>query len=209
MADEKVGVLELLARLLPDRCEPAAFSGILTEPLREPDWLEIALLTCGHTDPLRWKIEEEIINFVNEQKAARLLALAEHYGLNLDAEDWAPQLVLSMAEQFVPGFRSRPVSKPGRPQATSLAIRFKGGTGATNIDFVDEVLRLTKSGKSVLSACTILCEKRGTPWSGRTPRALAAQFTRTLTAIQRDMARPDPLHDRIRAVIDQHKSSGN
>ena len=60
MADEKVGVLERLARLLPDRCKPAEFSGILAEPLREPDRLEIVFLTCAHQDPLRWKIEEEI-----------------------------------------------------------------------------------------------------------------------------------------------------
>lgn len=220
MDDEKsdlLEVLELVLGLHSEKSPRGDFNGLLTEPILEPDELEIAFLTGGHPAPLRKKLEEEIAAHVREQKAARLLALADHYSVTVGSEHWAEQLVCCLAEQFVPGFRvqcvterhnKRGVAKTGRPRHVVRPGPLNSREKTVDTDLVREVAQLCASGRQVLSACRLLSTRRDSPWHLKGPRALAASYSRAREAIARSLKEydDDPLLNRLQTMIDQHQS---
>lgn len=212
MSHVKPDLLELLARIAnAERYGPQVlrYRGIRVDPIWELDQVGKALLTFGYPEALKQRIDDEINRYFLEQKAERLLALANYFGVQIGGEDWEARLLLSVVEQITPAGEDHNRSRAGRPRHTISPSSIGRKTKAVDLKLIEEVGRLKTAAGSVHSACVKLNRKTGTKWCGVGPKALAARYSRARQVVEREKAALDgsPLHKRIWSVIDQYENN--
>jgi hypothetical protein len=166
------------------------FSGILNEPLQSPNQLALALQFMG-SEKVQASRSRAIDDYLFQQRFRRIRALADYYGVRLAGSDGSFEvglykLLLKLAEDFVPGFKTEARRRPGRPR----------GTGKDNPwELAEAIKRLTtgNGALTVAAACTHLSRSSKSRWQGERPRALQERNRRFLAKMNKPSAIPQDL----------------
>jgi hypothetical protein len=153
------------------------FSGILNEPLQLPNQLALALQFMG-SEKVQASRSRAIDDYLFQQRFRRIRALADYYGVRLAGSDGSFEvglykLLLKLAEDFVPGFKTEAPRRPGRPKGT-------GKGNAWELVMAIEGLIPPKGRHTVTAACSHLNKSSKSPWRGEGARALQERYRRFL-----------------------------
>jgi hypothetical protein len=169
------------------------FSGALAEPIIEPCLLQVALVAHRERDcpAAEAAVYEAARDWALMRKCGKLIALLQHYGIDLDDPNRWLHLALRLAEDFVEGFQviEHPRRGRGRPH----------GSGRNRIDrfelFAAVRTQVATQNQTVAAACRALARARSGPWKGHTAETLESryhEFQKELKAHRRS-AETDPL----------------
>lgn len=170
---------------------------ILEEPIERPPSLILALYAHGMPDEVVAKIYKESADFVEQQEALRLKALAAHYGVDVATEGYERQLLFRLAEDFIGGFCDSQTIKSGagRPKATTDDEAF---------ELYADVSRVMKiEGYTLTEACKHWKNRRTSRWHGKNLNNMAQMFRRTERAVHQSYGflNRDPFYKKLYDVI--------
>jgi hypothetical protein len=153
------------------------FSGILNEPIQLLNPLALALQSLGSAE-VQASRSKAIDDYLFQQRFKRICALADHYDVKLvgphgSFEVGLYKLLLKLAEDFVPGFKTEAPRRPGRPKGT-------GKGNAWELVMAIEGLIPPKGRHTVTAACSHLNKSSKSPWRGEGARALQERYRRFL-----------------------------
>jgi hypothetical protein len=179
------------------------FTGILAEPLDVPNVLLVALQAIGQSKTVSRAIYRAAEEYLAQQKWDRLVALAEHYGVDLPRQRLTPdpivELLLKVAADVCPGFRTKrdPRNAPtvGKPRHRNF------DDNLSLFAAMDE--KMSKGTMSALGACKSISKDRKSKWHGNRPQALYARYTRIAKEVKSER-----LNDKLAADIAEIKRAG-
>jgi hypothetical protein len=160
---------------MADRKSKPQFSGILNQPIQLPSYLAVALQYIG-SEQARASKAGAIDDYLFQQRFQRICALAEHYDVNFMGSDGSYEvglyrLLVKLAEDFVPGFKTGAPRRPGRPKGT-------GKGDPRELASAIEHLTTGNGRHTVSAACTHLSKSSKSPWRGENPRSLQERYRR-------------------------------
>jgi hypothetical protein len=155
---------------------PKPFTGILAQPFDKPGDLEIAIRTYGEPESVKKAIYEAVNEHINQQRLERLIALAAHYGVDLQSRkpDLVLDLLFRIAADFVPGFRSN-----NDPRNTRSIGRPRGMLSGENFELFKSIEKIVhRKGVTAHNACAIISKDRKSHWHGKGVPALYERYKR-------------------------------
>ena len=163
------------------------YTGILNEPMHY--YSARTPIVLGGKPTAASRGQSEVKNF--EQFALRLIALFEHYDIELAEKGAYRQLAIALAADHIDGFKYKDKAKRGRGRPGKW-------TGTKSLELYADVKLLAREGHSELNACRLL--SKNPKYSGRYKSDTAANLHRRyLEAFQLT----DPA---IRTVFEEIKS---
>jgi hypothetical protein len=189
---------------IPRSISGRPLKGILQKPIDRPFAPVVAALAHNVPSDIQKRIQKEVDDYVWRQRAERIVALADHYKVDLLSETALFELLLRFAEDFIVGFTSVEGCShvgPGRK---------KGSTKGNLPELFIQVEILKDKGRTTYGACSILSKKRGTEWSGQSPKALRARYNRYVNSLRATGAefREHPLYSKLQQLVTPYRKRG-